>query len=217
MYGAFGMMWNQNLGIPLTNRFPTYFAAGMISRFIGSHDTVLNVSSDNALVSAYAALRTNGSLTLMAINKNSTTNYPLNIVLTNYAPFSIATLYSYGMPQDNAAQTGVGSCDIAQTNVSGVSTNFSYVLAPYSINVFEFVPPAGNTVTPAFSGLTSHSVAYGATVALTGRLGTNGAYPPSGTTITVTVNGTPQTTTLYDSTGDFTLNYNTGALDRKST
>jgi hypothetical protein len=213
MYGAFGMMWNENLGIPLTNRFPTYFAAGMISRFIGSHDTVLNASSDNALVSAYAALRTNGSLTLMAINKSSVSNCPVNITLTNYVPFSIATLYSYGISQDNAARLGLNSlCDIAQTNVPGASTNFSYVLAPYSINVFEFVPPAANTITPIFSGLTSHTVDYGASVTLTGTLGTSGAYPPSGTAITVTINGTPQTTTIYDSTGDFTINYNTAAL-----
>jgi hypothetical protein len=44
------------------------------------------------------------------------------------------------MPQDNAAKAALNSsCDIA-TNFYGVSTNFNYTLAPYSVTVFAFVP-----------------------------------------------------------------------------
>ena len=65
--------------------------------------------------------------------------------------------------------------------------------------------------------MTSHTNAYGAPVALTGTVSTNGAYPASGTVITVTINGTPQTTTLSDSTGDFSINYNTTGLPASAT
>jgi hypothetical protein len=46
------------------------------------------------------------------------------------------------MPQDNAAETGIGSCDIAQTNFSAATTNFNYTFAPYSLTVFAFAPAA---------------------------------------------------------------------------
>jgi hypothetical protein len=140
MYGDLGMI--NGLGTTLSNRYPPFFTAKLMQHFIRAGDTVLNASSDYALVSAYAARRTNGSLTLLAINKDSASNFTANIVLANYLPGGTAALYSYGMPQDNAAETSVGSCDIAQTNLSGVSTNFNYTLAPYSVTVFAFEPAA---------------------------------------------------------------------------
>jgi len=213
MYGDFGVIMT-GTAEPLTNRYPQYFIAELVSHFIRAGDTVLNASNSNPLVSAYAALRTNGDLTLMAINKSSTTNYSVNIVLTNYVPLGTATLYSYGMPQDNAAQVGNNSaCDIAQTNISGASTNFSYILAPYSVNVFTFEP-----LPSVFSGLISPSITYGTSnVTLTGTVSTNDIYPPSGTLVTVTINGNAQTTTISDSTGDFSINYNAIGLSASAT
>jgi hypothetical protein len=68
-------------------------------------------------------------------------------------------------------------------------------------------------VTPAFSNLTSHTNTYGAvSVTLTGTVGLNGFYLASNTVVTVTINGSPQTTNINDSTGDFTINYNTASL-----
>src|ERR1017187_2880932 len=88
-------------------------------------------------------------------------------------------------------------------------------------NIMFTAPGAANTniaLTPVFSGLTSHHTnAYGSAVTLTGTVSTNGAYPASGTVITVTINGTPQTTTLSDSTGDFSINYNTTSLPASAT
>jgi len=119
-----------------------------MQHFIRGGDTFLNASSDYGLLSAYAARRTNGSLTLLVINKDSAASFTAQIVLTNFAPNAAATVYSYGMPQDNAAETGVGSCDIAQTSFSVAGTNFTCVFAPYSVTVFAFAPAA-----PALSAL----------------------------------------------------------------
>jgi len=72
---------------------------------------------------------------------------------------------------------------------------------------------ASGPVTPKFSGLTSHNITYGATnVTLSGVVSTNGTYPPSGTVITVIINGNAQTTTISGSTGNFSINYNTTGL-----
>jgi predicted phage tail protein len=44
-------------------------------------------------------------------------------------------LYSYGVPQDNAAQTGSGSADIAQTAVTIPGPTFSSTFGSYSVSV----------------------------------------------------------------------------------
>jgi autotransporter-associated beta strand protein len=69
--------------------------------------------------------------------------------------------------------------------------------------------------TPTYSGLTSsQSITYGAaSVTLGGKLSATGPiYPPNGETVTVTINGNAQTTTINDSTGDFSINYNLSGL-----
>jgi hypothetical protein len=149
MYGDIGTI--NGLGTVLSNRYPEFFTAKLMLHFIGAGDTVLNASSDYALVSAYAARRTNGCLTLLAINKDSVSSFTAEIAMTNYVSGGTAALYSYGMAQDNAAQTGLGSCDIAQTNFSGVSTNFNYTFAPYSVTVFVFAPAAPSLSVSALS------------------------------------------------------------------
>lgn len=64
--------------------------------------------------------------------------------------------------------------------------------------------------TPAFSGLTSGAtVPYGTTgITLGGTLSAPGpVYPAMGETVTVTINGNAQNTTINDATGDFSINY----------
>jgi hypothetical protein len=69
-------------------------------------------------------------------------------------------------------------------------------------------------VNPAFSGLTaSQSISYGtANITLGGTVSANGAYPASGETITITINGNAQITTINDASGDFSIDYNSTTL-----
>ncbi|HUD47539.1 MAG TPA: hypothetical protein VMR33_11950 [Candidatus Baltobacteraceae bacterium] len=151
LYGDMGLL--DGLGASLTNRYPPYFTAKLMQYFARPGDTVLNASSDWGLVSAYAVRRTNGSLTLMVINKDSTTSLTGKFALTNFVPSAAATLYSYGMPQDDAAKMGLASCDVAQTNFSGAADNFSFAFAPYSATVFALAPAAAAvTVLPGQTG-----------------------------------------------------------------
>jgi fibronectin type 3 domain-containing protein len=76
----------------------------------------------------------------------------------------------------------------------------------------------GQAVTPLFFGLASHTITAGtSSVTLTGSVGSNNPYLPSGRVVTVTINGTPQTTTVSDSTGDFSIDYNTASLPASGT
>ncbi len=136
-YGAFGVADYIN-GLQMTNRYPPFFAAELLARLVGSGDTVVSAQSDLPLVTSYAAAHTNRNLSLMLINKSPTNYYAANIILSNCVPGATATVYSYGIAQDNAAKAGNNNvCDIT-TNTCNVSANFKYPLAPYSINVLVF-------------------------------------------------------------------------------
>jgi hypothetical protein len=101
-----------------------------------------------------------------------------NISLLSCTPNANAVVYSYGIPQDEAARTGVGSPDLAQTNLAGAGTNFSFVFPAYSATVVSFLPakPTLLTVTPS-TGLT----AGGTRVTITGSGFESGATITFGT------------------------------------
>ncbi len=134
-YGDYGIINNS------TNCYPTYYVTKLLQYFARAGDQIVSAASDYPLLSVYGAQRTNGSLTLLIINKSS--NIVLNgtINLAGFIPATSATNYSYGVPQDNAAQSGVGSQDIAKTNLSVPATNFSLNFPAYSATVMS-LPPA---------------------------------------------------------------------------
>jgi alpha-N-arabinofuranosidase len=128
--------------------FPTYYCAKLITHFARGGDTVVRATSDYPLLATYAVTRTNGTLTLLVINKSCSSNLTANFNLSGYVPYSNAAIYSYGIPQDEAARTGVGSPDIAQTNFIGAATSFSATFAPFSATVIVMSPANQPPVTP---------------------------------------------------------------------
>ena len=136
-YGGYGMISQQNTGY---ERYPTFYISKLLSKFTRGGDKVVKVTSNYALVSAYAVKRTNGTMALLIINKSPTDTFNTNISLSGYSPSTTATVYSYGIPQEQAAQNKTGSPDIAQTNISRVKSSFSFQSAPYSASVLLFNP-----------------------------------------------------------------------------
>jgi hypothetical protein len=115
-----------------------------------------------------------------------------------------------------------GSVTLASANVGtqAITSFGGLTLGGASAAGYTLVGASGSVaitasapVTPKFSGLTSPSINYGASsMTLSGIVSTNGTYPPSGTVITVTINGSAQQTTISGSTGNFSINYNTTGL-----
>lgn len=122
-------------GAEPTNCYPTYYCAKLMTYFAGGGDTVLTVTNDSILLGTYAVKRTNGTLTLMVINKSSASNITASIGINGYRPATNALVYSYGISQDTAARTGSGSLDIATSTFEGAGANFSYTFPPYSVSV----------------------------------------------------------------------------------
>jgi hypothetical protein len=139
---------NGNVLPPNSNCYPSYYCMKLMQYFARGGDTVVTATNDYQLLGTYAVRRTNGSLTMLVVNKSSYASLSTAINLAGYAPFSNATVYSYGIPQDNAAHTGVGSMDIAQTSSPVAGTSFNYVFAPYSATVLSLTPAAPSLAVP---------------------------------------------------------------------
>ncbi|HEY6329830.1 MAG TPA: alpha-L-arabinofuranosidase, partial [Blastocatellia bacterium] len=137
-YGDYGIMAPNN-----KSPYPTYYVKTLLSHFASGGDQVVTASSDNTLLAAYSVLGADGTLRLMVINKSPKATTTANIQLTGFNATGTATLFSYGIPQDNAAKNHKGSPDVAETSVSNVSSNFSYKFKPYSVSVLVLSQSGG--------------------------------------------------------------------------
>jgi len=133
LYGDYGVLEG-------TNYYPPYYTAKLMQEFVQAGDTVISASSDYSLLSTYAVRRADGSLTILTINKSPSHIATGQLAVAGFTPASNGTLYAYGIPQDNAAKTGVGSPDVAQGSLPSVGTNFTYAFPPYSASVMALWP-----------------------------------------------------------------------------
>jgi hypothetical protein len=117
----------------------------------------------------------------------------------------------------NATLYGLADIEFRESGSSAGAPQVSQLIVGTN---FVSVDPL---VTSSFSGLTaSQAITYGTTsVILSGTVSASTlantslpatTYPASGETITVTINGVPQTTTTSDATGDFTITYATATI-----
>jgi alpha-N-arabinofuranosidase len=142
LYLTDGGVANGSVVPPDPNCYPAFYCMKLMQYFARGGDTVITVTNDYELLGTYAIRRTNGTLTMLVINKSSSSNLTAAIRLAGYTPSSNATVYTYGIPQDQAARTGIGSLDIAWTNFPGAGSNFNDTFPPYSATVLVFAPAA---------------------------------------------------------------------------
>jgi len=121
--------------------YPTYYTTVLMTHFAQAGDTILSSSSDWPLLTTYGALRQNGSLTVLTINKDPVNTLTGQVSVAGFTPAPGGAVYSYGIPQDDAAETGAGSPDVAQTGLYITGTNFTYAFPPYSATVMVLSPP----------------------------------------------------------------------------
>ncbi len=135
----------------LTNRYPAFYAAKLMHYFARPGDAILAASSDYKLLPAYAARRADGALLCLVLNKDTLASFNAQMAITGFIPDPGATVRSYGIPQDAAAQTGVGSPDLAQTNFTAAGTNFLWTFPPLLMTLFTLAPaaPRLTVATPA--------------------------------------------------------------------
>jgi hypothetical protein len=123
---------------------PVYYAMKMMQYFARPGDAVINASSDYLLLSTYATRQTNGTLTVLVVNKDPVANFNGQFNFIGFSPDSNAVIRTYGESQDNATEFGQSAAlqDIATTSISSASNLFTYSFPPYSLTTLTFVPSA---------------------------------------------------------------------------
>lgn len=145
--GDLGMIGN------LDTRYPAFYAAKLMQSFARPGDKILTATTDYNWLSAYAARRANGSVSLLVLNKYSVTNFNAQIALNGFVPQAVVTIRSFGIPNDEAARTNAPAAaqDITTNTLTSISTNFNYNFAPYSMTLFSLAPVAPKLATLATS------------------------------------------------------------------
>jgi hypothetical protein len=128
-YGDHGIMSGNE------TRYPTFRVFELLNHFAHGGDQIVRATSDNKLLSVYAAKRVDKTLALLIINKSPQTVMNAKISIASFQPQPQATIYSYGIPQDEAARTGAASEEIAQSTFTTASKEFTSTFPPYSVSV----------------------------------------------------------------------------------
>jgi len=125
-YGDYGILSSPSSGGSTTyfEGYPTYYVMKLLSKFARGGDSVVSATSNNTLLTVFAAKTAGGDLRLLVLNKDPVATLNASIALSGFTPASSAAVNSYGKAQDDAAKpNGTGSTDITSStmNVSGAT------------------------------------------------------------------------------------------------
>jgi len=211
----------------------TYDVSVITSPYTLSASTTLSASGTGTTIGSTAAtikgpttvsLGSQGvALTFTPTGFNGDTTHPALLVSQGALTFNNNTI-----SVNNAAATplGVGTYRLIQvtggTINSAPNTSVSIAGAGKAAGTTAAISVSGGNVNlvvskgnPTFSALTaSQAITYGtSSITLSGKVGTaDPVYPANGETVTVTINGNAQNTTINDTTGDFSFSYNPSAV-----
>jgi hypothetical protein len=136
-YGDYGIV-NFNTPAGPADRYPTFYAYKLLKHYARGGEAVLTAASDYNGVAAYAVRDPRShTLNLLLINKHPTTTLNLNIAVHGVTVGQPAEVFSYGIPQDEAARVGFGSADVARSTATISGSTFFWRSAPYSATVIR--------------------------------------------------------------------------------
>ena len=154
----YGWRTNGDLGMigNLSTRYPPFYAAKLVHAFAGAGDRILTASSDYPLLSAAAARRADGALSLLVLNKDTVSSFNASVSLGGFSPSGLAVVRSYGKPQDETTRTNgpAAGQDIATNNFAGAAGTFSYSFPALSMTLFSLspAPPQLSVLAPNQTG-----------------------------------------------------------------
>ena len=137
-YGDLGMVNGLN------TRHPTFYAAKLMQWFARPGDRILSATNDYPWLATHAARSANGAIALLVINKSKLTNFNAQLTLNGFTPAAVATIRSFGIPNDEAARTNgpAAARDITTNSIAKAGTNFACNFAPLSLTLVTLTPSA---------------------------------------------------------------------------
>jgi hypothetical protein len=147
--GDYGLLGSLNGSPPSSGAYtpyPTYFAEQLASKIIQAGGSVVQVSSNDPNLTAYAIREANGHLELLVVNKSGAGALTGQFQISGFQPASQATVWQYGQAQD-AAQSHTTDGHSALANfiapLSLNGSNFSYSFPAYSMTVLDLSKGTG--------------------------------------------------------------------------
>ena len=142
IYGDYGLMGEDGYiddGSPFkpgrtsTTPYPGFFAAQLAGLYAHEGDSIVQASSDEPSLAAYACLQKRGNLALLLVNKSPDKDQALSFDISGYNAAPAGALYQYGKAQDTAQSHG------AAVSISVSAANLASVTLPaYSMSVLLF-------------------------------------------------------------------------------
>ncbi len=135
-YGDYGIVTAADPAGP-ADRYPTFYVYKLLQHFARGGENVIEATSDYNGLGVYAVRDHNKELRLLLINKHPTATLKVKVKVQDFNVSPAAKVYTYGIPQDEAARTGEGSADIAQSTTHLSGKTFIFSPAPYSATVLQ--------------------------------------------------------------------------------
>jgi hypothetical protein len=140
-YGDYGIV-NSNTPAGPADRYPTFYVYKLLRYFARGGEHVVSATSDYDGLGVYVVRDPRShQLNVLLINKHPNATLNVNITVNGFKVGSQAVTYTYGVPQDNAAQSGSGSADLAGGSATITGQNFGWAPAPYSATVLQLTHP----------------------------------------------------------------------------
>ncbi len=117
-------------------------------------NTIVTASSSNSALKVYANKRGDRKLSLALINTDQSNTMTANISISNFIPLASSELVSYNTQNYSWILNGTqsyASVDTAPviTALSGVSSNFTYSVEPYSVKIITLYDSTQATLVPS--------------------------------------------------------------------
>jgi hypothetical protein len=136
-YGDYGIV-NYADPAAAADRYPTFYVYKLLKSYARGGETVVDASSDYDKLGVYAVRDLDKrTLSLLVINKHPVSAVNASVTIDGFQVGQTADVYSYGIPQDEAAHTGVGSTDVAQSTTTLSGPTFTFAPDPYSVTVIK--------------------------------------------------------------------------------
>lgn len=123
-----------------TQTYPVFYMEQLLNKFAKPGDYVVPTTSSYGLLSAFTTRRaSDGTARVLLVNKNPTTAISVSLNIAAYRPQANATVYSYGVAQDNEAKNGFTQ-SLGVSQISNVGPTTAVTVPPYTAMVIVMNP-----------------------------------------------------------------------------
>jgi hypothetical protein len=171
-YGDFGMLSSGNCTSdgtvcepPLNTPFAPYHALTLMSAFVHPGDQLIRAGTGNPLVTAHAARRPNGDLTVLLVNRDPDAEHAVTVDYRGYTPSAATPMVATYRNGDPAVRTATTGTAAAQT------------LPPYSLTLLTLHPAAAGNGAPQAPGRPAATAVSDRTATISWPAATAGSSP----------------------------------------